>query len=93
MEVTLSYFYTTSYYLVITISGSPLHRENRENRENCQKNSLSVKTQSIWEFCQNTGKRQGMFVCSSCKLSDSKECCDIYPEISFSAGYVCQVSF
>ena len=47
------------------LSGYPLHSENREN---CQKNSLSGKTQGIWKFCQNKGN----LVCSSCKFPDSK---------------------
>ena len=46
-------------------TGYPRHRENRENG---QKKSLSGKTQGIWKFCQNSGN----FVCSSCKLPDSK---------------------
>ena len=37
-----------------------------------QQNSLSGKTQGIWKFCQNAGKTQGIFVCSSCKFPDSK---------------------
>ena len=38
-----------------------LHRENRENRENGPKNSVSGKTLGIWKFCQNTGKTQGIW--------------------------------
>ena len=47
------------------MAGYPLHRENRENGPTI---SLSGKTQGIWKFCQNTGN----FICSSCKISDSK---------------------
>ena len=45
------------------ITGYPLHRENRKNRENGQNKSLSGKTQGIWKFCQNTRKTiQGKIV-------------------------------
>ena len=43
------------------MSGYPLHRENTENRENGQINSLSGKTQVIWKFCQNPGKTKGIW--------------------------------
>ena len=58
-------------------SGSPLHRENRENDP---KKSLSGKIQEICKFCQNTGNS----VCSSCKFPDSKGkgYCDICHEFS-----------
>ena len=45
----------------MNVTGYPLHRENRENRENDQRKSLSGKTQGIWKFCQNTGKKQGIW--------------------------------
>ena len=47
-----------------TLSGYPLHRENRENGGGGD--SLSGKTQGIWKCCQNTGN----LVCSSCELPD-----------------------
>ena len=44
------------------IPGYQFHREDRENRENDQKKSLSGKTQGIWKFCRNTGKKtQGIW--------------------------------
>ena len=30
------------------------YARHRENRENCQKNSMSGKIQGIWEFCKTT---------------------------------------
>ena len=49
----------------VRLTGSPLHRENREKNK---KESLSGKTQGIWRFWQNTGNS----VSSSCKFPDSK---------------------
>ena len=34
---------------------------------------MSVKTEGIWKFCQNTGKTHNL-VCSSSKLSDTGHC-------------------
>ena len=41
-----------NFSLILSHTGYPLHRENRENG---QKKSLSGETQGIWKFCQNTG--------------------------------------
>ena len=59
-----------------------------------KRNSLLGKTQGNWKFCQNTRN----FVCSSCKLPDSKlkDIVIFAANISnlfLEAGYVCQVSF
>ena len=43
---------------VLSLTGYPLHRENRENG---QKYSLSGKTQGIWKFCQNTEESWGIW--------------------------------
>ena len=48
------------------MAGYPLHRENRVNG---QGDSLSGKTQGIWNFSQNTGN----LVCPSCKFPDFKD--------------------
>ena len=50
--------------MTVTLAGSLLHRENRENGP---KRSLLGKTQGIWKICQNTGN----LVCLSCKFPDS----------------------
>ena len=50
-------------------------RQAEETGKMVQRNSLSVKTQGIWKFCQNKVN----FVCSSCKCPDCKDQdCDIY---------------
>ena len=54
-----------NFHRGLNYSGSPLHRDKRENGHN---RSLSGKTQGIWKFCQNTSN----LVCSSCKFPDSK---------------------
>ena len=72
-------------------SGSPLHRENRENDQN---NSVS-ENPGIWKFAQNPGNN---LICSSCKFHDSKgkEYCDICHKNfkkNLEAGNICQVGF
>ena len=75
----ISFIIFVPWGVYTSMTGYPLHRENRENDP---KNSLSGKTQGIWKFCQNTGN----LVCSICKFPDSKgkryfeSCCENLPK-------------